>query len=53
MKLPNFHAKGGAYYYVTGTKPRRWIALGSDLTIALRRYERYRVKTPQGTIVNC
>ncbi len=28
---PRMHIKGSSFYYVTGTKPRRWIALGSDL----------------------
>jgi integrase len=50
VKLPHLHQKGKAYYYVRGTKPRKWIPLGSDLTVALRRYERMRTTTPAGTI---
>lgn len=49
MKLPNLHRKGHAYYYVTGTKPRKWIPLGSDLPLALKRYERLRGQKP-GTV---
>ena len=51
MKLPNLHRKGNAFYYVTGTKPRRWLPLGSDLQLALRRYERMRQsESPAGTV---
>lgn len=32
------HRKGGAYYYVQGTRPRRWIPLGLDRVKALMRY---------------
>lgn len=39
MKLKRLRRKGHAYYYDAGGKPRRWIALGSDLTVAMRRYE--------------
>ncbi|MDR3300320.1 MAG: tyrosine-type recombinase/integrase [Candidatus Accumulibacter sp.] len=31
---PRLHKKGKAYYYVTSTKPRQWIPLGSDLPAA-------------------
>lgn len=50
VKLPNLHRKGNAYYFVAGTKPRKWIALGSDLQTALRRYERLRNKSTSGTL---
>lgn len=37
--LPKYIArKGGAYYFVTPTKPRRWIALGLDRGVALAAY---------------
>lgn len=42
MKLPNFHKKGNSYYFVAGTKPRKWTPLGSDLARAMKRYERLR-----------
>jgi len=35
---PRMAQKGSAYYYVTSTKPRRWIPLGSDLTEARRKW---------------
>lgn len=51
MKLPNFHRKNLSYYYVTGTTPRRWIPLGSDLQTAIRRYEKIRSQhSPAGTV---
>jgi integrase len=31
---PRLHKKGNSYYYVTTGKPRKWIALGSDLSAA-------------------
>jgi len=31
---PRMHLKGGTYYYVTSTTPRKWIKLGSDLAKA-------------------
>lgn len=35
LNLPTrMHQKGKAYYYVTNDKPRKWIALGSDLAKA-------------------
>lgn len=51
MKLPNLHRKGECYYYVTGTTPRKWLPLGSDLRAALRRYEKLRLqRSPSGTL---
>ncbi|PHV10894.1 tyrosine-type recombinase/integrase [Chitinimonas sp. BJB300] len=35
---PRMARKGFSYYYVTNTKPRRWIALGPDLGIAKRKW---------------
>lgn len=35
---PNLHRKGDAWYYVTGNRPRRWIALGSDDARAQKGY---------------
>jgi integrase len=31
---PRMHVKSGAFYYVTSTTPRKWIALGRDLAQA-------------------
>ena len=31
---PRMHQKGGAFYYVTSTTPRRWLPLGSDIADA-------------------
>lgn len=31
---PRLHAKGGAYYYVTSSTPRKWLPLGTDLAKA-------------------
>jgi integrase len=51
VKLPKLHRKGNAYYFVTTTKPRRWIALGTDLPAAIRRYHKLIASPqPQGTI---
>jgi len=50
VKLPNFHKKGDAYYYVRGTAPRKWIPLGSNLALAIRRYDRMKAKGPAGTL---
>jgi integrase len=51
VKLPKLHRKGNAYYFVTTTKPRRWIALGSDLADAVRRYRKLAgAPEPQGTV---
>lgn len=51
MKLPNLHRKGNAWYFVSGTKPRTWTPLGSDLARAMKRYERLRGKeSVTGTI---
>lgn len=32
------HRKGGSYYYVHGTRPRKWIPLGRDRVKALMQY---------------
>lgn len=31
---PRMHLKSGTYYYVTNTKPRKWVSLGKDLSKA-------------------
>ena len=31
---PRMHQKGEMYYYVTGTRPRKWIKLDADLNKA-------------------
>jgi integrase len=49
VKLPNLHQKGRAYYYVT-PRTRKWIPLGSDIAVALRRYERLHRQPSRGTI---
>ena len=35
---PRMHRKGGQFYYVTGTRPRKWIPLGADLNEARRQW---------------
>jgi integrase len=35
---PRMHQKGGQFYYVTGTRPRKWIALGADINEARRKW---------------
>jgi len=35
---PRMQPKGGQFYYVTGTRPRKWIPLGSDLNEARRKW---------------
>lgn len=35
---PRMQQKGNAFYYVTSTKPRQWIALGSDLDEARKQW---------------
>jgi integrase len=50
VKLPRLRQKGNAYYYDTQAKPRRWIALGSNLPAALREYERLTRKGERGTV---
>lgn len=35
---PRMHRKGGQFYYVTGTRPRKWIPLGADLNEARRKW---------------
>lgn len=42
MRLPGLRRKGHAFYYDAGGKPRRWIALGSNEAVALRRYRELR-----------
>lgn len=37
-RLKGLRRKGAAWYYDAGGKPRRWIPLGSDECVALRRY---------------
>lgn len=35
---PHMARKGGAFYYVTTSKPRKWIPLGNDLALAKRQW---------------
>jgi len=35
---PRMHMKGEAFYYVASTKPRKWIPLGSDITVAREKW---------------
>jgi integrase len=35
---PRMHIKGGQFYYVTGTRPRKWIPLGPDINEARRQW---------------
>jgi integrase len=35
---PRMHRKGGQFYYVTGTRPRKWHPLGADLNEARRQW---------------
>src|SRR5512139_1858412 len=37
---PHMVRRGKSYYYVCNGKPRRWIPLGNDLSIALREWAR-------------
>lgn len=37
---PKLHRKGRCYYYVTGTRPRRWIKLGTDKVQAQTEWAR-------------
>ena len=37
-KYPGLRRRHAAYYFDCGGKPRRWIALGSDEAVAMRRY---------------
>ena len=39
MKRPGLRRKGAFFYFDAGGKPRRWIALGNDEAVALKRYE--------------
>lgn len=32
------HRKGGQFYYVTGTRPRKWVPLGADINEARRQW---------------
>ena len=47
--VPHLAQKGGAYYYVTGTGKRKWIALGSDKARALARWAELEGRTNSGT----
>lgn len=38
QRLKGLRRKGAAWYYDTGGKPRRWVPLGSDEALALKRY---------------
>lgn len=38
-RLKGLRRKGAAFYYDAGGTPRRWIALGSDEAVAMRRYK--------------
>jgi integrase len=38
MNRPGLRRKGRAFYFDAGGKPRRWIPLGSDEAVALKRY---------------
>jgi integrase len=40
MKLKRLRKVGAAYYYDTCSKPRRWIPLGTDEAVAMKRYRR-------------
>lgn len=51
VKLKKLRQKGHAYYFDAGGKPRRWIALGSDVVEAMRRYKVLIAdKAPSGTV---
>jgi integrase len=50
VKLPRLRQKGRAYYYDAGGRPRKWIALGSDLPAALAQYAELEGR-PQGRTV--
>lgn len=45
---PRMHIKGGAYYYVTSTQPRKWIPLGSDLVKAKAKWATLESGAPEG-----
>lgn len=36
---PHLHRKGETWYHVTGTRPRKWTALGRDKETAAQRCE--------------
>lgn len=42
MRFPGLRKKHRSFYYDAGGKPRKWIPLGSDEQIALRRYHELR-----------
>ncbi len=35
---PRMHRKGDRFFYVTGTRPRKWLPLGSDINEARRQW---------------
>lgn len=35
---PRMHREGGQFYYVTGTRPRKWIPLGADVNEVRRQW---------------
>jgi len=43
---PRMHRRGERFYYVTGTRPRKWIALGADLNEARRKWAELEGETP-------
>ncbi len=38
---PRMHRKGDRFYYVTGTRPRKWIALGANFNEARRKWAEF------------
>jgi hypothetical protein len=44
VKYPGLRRRQNAFYYDTGGKPRRWIALGSDEAAAMKRYAELRAE---------
>lgn len=47
---PRMHLKSGTYYYVTSTKPRKWISLGKDIGDAKKEWAR--LESDTGTTGN-
>ncbi len=45
------HRKGGAYYYVQSSRPRRWISLGSDRVKALISYAQLEQTALDGSLI--
>jgi len=43
---PRMHRRGERFYYVTGTRPRKWIALGADLNEARRKWAELEGEAP-------